>query len=48
MSACHHLLKVPVTIYLGHVVWQAGNHDAGRARHAGILAGDLINCNFYD
>ena len=23
---------------LGHVVWQAGNDDAGRARHVGILA----------
>ena len=38
---------LPPIATLGHVVGQAGKDDAGGARHAGILAGDLLNCNVY-
>ena len=39
---------LPPIATLGHAVWQAGNDDAGAARHAGILAGELLDCNFSD
>ena len=43
MGACHHLFPIAT---LGDVVRQAGDDDAGGARHAGILVGIPLQCNW--